>query len=102
MAEITVTNNQQASRWEAYDGEQLVGCADYVLTDETAIFTHTEVPSEFEGMGIAGQLVRTSLDDARSAGHKVVPQCSFYADWIIKHPEYNDLAQSETAAPPQL
>lgn len=100
MAEITVTNNADAARWEANDGGQVVGTAEYVERDGTVVFTHTEVPPQFGGRGIAGQLVRASLDDARERGLKVVPECAYYANWIVKHPEYADLTHSETAAPP--
>lgn len=101
MAEITVLKNADASRWEASDGPQMVGIAQYVERDGVMIFTHTEVPPEFGGRGVAGELVRASLDDARERGFTVLPQCSYYADWIAKHPEYADLTASESAAPPQ-
>lgn len=100
MSDIAVTNNADASRWEAHEGATLAGFADYVERDGVVVFTHTEVPEEFGGRGIAGQIVRTSLDDARARGRKVIPECEYYAGWVVKHPEYADLTASETAAPP--
>lgn len=91
MADITVTRNPDASRWEASDGEQVVGVAEYAERGNVVVFPHTVVPPEFGGRGIAGMLARASLDDARERGLRVVPQCSFYADFIGKHPEYADL-----------
>lgn len=49
------------------------------------------VPPAIGGRGIVGELVRASLDFARNQGLKVVPQCSYAADWIDKHPDYADL-----------
>lgn len=44
------------------------------------------------GRGIAGELVRTALDEARAAGVKVVPTCSYIPVWLRRHPGYADLA----------
>ncbi|MEJ1974628.1 MAG: GNAT family N-acetyltransferase [Lacunisphaera sp.] len=43
------------------------------------------------GRGIAEQLVRVALDDARAAGRKVVPACSYVAVFIKRHREYQEL-----------
>ena len=39
-------------------------------------------------------LVRTALDSARAAGRRVVPQCSYVARFIAKHPEYQLLVDA--------
>lgn len=93
MSEITVTKNKDASRWEATDGTQVVGVAEYIERGDSIAFTHTVVPPEFGGQGIAGKLARASLDDARERGLVVIPQCSYYAEWIQKHPDYADLTR---------
>jgi predicted GNAT family acetyltransferase len=49
------------------------------------------VPAAIGGRGIAGRLVRAALEHARAAGLKVVPRCSYVADYLDKHPEYADL-----------
>jgi predicted GNAT family acetyltransferase len=49
------------------------------------------VPPELRGRGIAEQLVRAALADARTAGNKVVPACSYVAKFIERHHEYQDL-----------
>ena len=54
------------------------------------MFTHTEVPPADEGKGIGSQIVRAALDDARKRGFKIVPACSFVADFVRRHPEYGD------------
>ena len=52
---------------------------------------HTYVPDELRGGGVAGQLVKTAFEAARSAGVKIDPQCSYVAVYFERHPEYADL-----------
>jgi uncharacterized protein len=64
---------------------------DYRLADGVMTITHTGVPSEVGGRGIAGALTRAALEHARAEGWKVVPACSYAIDWMNKHPEFDDL-----------
>ena len=64
---------------------------DYVEDDGRLTITHTIVPREIGGRGIAGELVRAALDYARGAGLKVVPQCSYADAWMRRHPEFDAL-----------
>lgn len=91
MAEaITVQHNAAAHRYEAVvDGHRSV--CEYELVDGRMVFTHTLVPPELRGRGIAEQLVRAALADARAAGRKVVPACSYIAKFIERHKEFTDL-----------
>lgn len=71
-----------------------VGLTAYQLDGRTITFTHTETAPELQGRGLAGQLVQGALDDVRSRGLGVVPQCSYVKSWIAEHPEYADLVES--------
>lgn len=51
----------------------------------------TYVPSELRGKGLAGDLVRTALDKARSLNKKIIPSCSYVVAFLNRHPNYNDL-----------
>ncbi|HEY4301046.1 MAG TPA: GNAT family N-acetyltransferase [Candidatus Didemnitutus sp.] len=64
---------------------------DYELDGTRQTFTHTWVPPALRGQGIAEKLVRAALDDARRDGHKVIPECSYVATFMRRHPEYADL-----------
>ena len=55
------------------------------------VFTHTKVDEEFEGHGIAGELVRFALDDVRARGMRAVARCPFVKAWIERHQDYQDL-----------
>lgn len=64
---------------------------DYVEDGGRLTITHTIVPPEIGGRGIAGELVRAALEYARDAGLKVEPQCSYADAWMRRHPEYGAL-----------
>lgn len=87
---VTIVHRPEIGRFEALvDG--LVCEADYQLIKSVVWMTHTGVPRELEGRGIAAQLVAAALTWARSQGHKVKPQCSYVAAYLRRHPEYADL-----------
>lgn len=90
--DVMVTSVPEHKRYEARtDGGQLAGFAEYTLTDELIVFTHTEVDPVFEGQGVGGRLVREALDDVRSRDLLVIPLCPFVKTWIQRHPDYADL-----------
>lgn len=95
MADVEVTRNTDRSRWEARLDGELAGFAEFQLTDELYVFTHTEVDPAFEGRGIGSALIRTALDEVRSEqGRKVLPICPFVKVWIDRHPDYLPLVHS--------
>ncbi len=57
--------------------------------------THTGVRDAYEGQGLAGQLARRALDDARAEGLKIVPLCPYVAAYLEQHPEDQDLVDHE-------
>jgi predicted GNAT family acetyltransferase len=60
----------------------------------TVRLIHTEVPQALEGRGIGSSLARGVLEAVRAEGRTVVPQCAFIANYIGRHPEYQDLVAS--------
>lgn len=73
------------------DGEY-VGETDYILRDDTIVFTHTEVDPAHQGSGLASELVRGALNLVRAETDlRVVAKCPYMAAWIAKHPDYQDL-----------
>ncbi len=66
----------------------------YRLQDGQLVIEHTGVPAAIGGRGIAGALVKAALEHARSAGLRVVPACSYAAEYIRRHPEYADLVDA--------
>jgi predicted GNAT family acetyltransferase len=97
MTEITtesVRNNPDKGRFELdVDGELAV--SNYRIRGDTIYFTHTEVPEAAAGRGIGNILARVALDYARANRLHVVPRCKFVAAFIRRHPEYQDLVESD-------
>lgn len=92
MSSIEVVNNTERHRYEALVGGRVAGFAEYQLTDELVVFTHTEVADEFEGQGVGSALVQGALDDVRALGlRKVLPLCPFVRAWLGRHKDYRDL-----------
>ncbi len=60
---------------------------DYTLADGVMTITHTRVPPEIGGRGIAAQLMEAALSAARVAGWSVNPACSYAKAYLEKHPQ---------------
>ncbi len=99
VADIEIMKNPEAHRYVAtLDGER-VGFAEYQLTDQLVVFTHTEVEDRCEGMGVGSSLARFALDDVRDEGtRRVLPLCPFIKGWIQHHPDYRDLVYGAPAS----
>jgi predicted GNAT family acetyltransferase len=68
------------------------------LTTGKIEFTHTKVPPEHEGQGIGSALIHAALCEARARKLKVVPSCAFFAAYMKKHEEVQDLLDSGSRA----
>ncbi|WP_417473945.1 GNAT family N-acetyltransferase [Luteimonas mephitis] len=64
---------------------------EYEREGDVLVITHTIVPPEIGGRGIAGKLVEAALQHARTEGLKVRPDCSYAAAYMRRHPDYADL-----------
>lgn len=99
MADVVTSHNPDKHRYEAHLDGELAGFAEYQLTDDLVVFTHTEVHRKFEGKGVGSALARFGLDDVRAGGtRKVLPLCPFIKGWIGKHREYVDLVYGAPAS----
>jgi predicted GNAT family acetyltransferase len=67
----------------------------YSFNGNRVIFEHTFVPTELSGKGVAANLVRTALEEARQRGWRVVPRCSYVAAFIKRNPQFADLIAPE-------
>jgi predicted GNAT family acetyltransferase len=89
--EWTVRDNVERKRFEIDLGGGAVAIAEYTLPEGIIMFTHTEVPPEHEGKGIGKALIVAGLAAARERGLKVIPICPFFAAYMQKHAEVQDL-----------
>ena len=88
---LEVRKNEERSRYELLDGDEVVAIADYQVRDDVVVLPHTVVDPSRRGRGLGEHVVRQALDDVRSEGRKVLPACWFVAEFIELHPEYGDL-----------
>jgi predicted GNAT family acetyltransferase len=68
-----------------------VAVLDYTDQDNTWYMTHTYVPPELRGQGVAAAVVKRALEEARARGKKVSPDCTYVEAYIERHNEYKDL-----------
>ncbi len=100
--DVTVADAPERDRFEARleDGTP-AGMVIYTMRDDAIVFTHTEVPEEYEGQGIASQIVRFALDSARARNLRVVALCPYVRAYLRRHEdEYVDLV-GHTPRPPE-
>jgi uncharacterized protein len=86
--EVTMADNADASRFELRLFGQLAGYATYRDLPSGRAFEHTVIASEFEGLGLASQLIGHALAETETAGLRVLPFCPFVRAFIQRHPDY--------------
>ncbi|MBL9206118.1 MAG: N-acetyltransferase [Opitutaceae bacterium] len=82
--------NEAEQRFEL-SADGLTAVLEFVPDGERVAFTHTYVPPEWRGGGVAATLAHAALQEARRRGWRVVPRCSYVALFLTRHPEYSDL-----------
>ncbi len=90
VQKLEVKHNEPANRFEVQLGDQL-GVVEYQKDGSNYIFTHTGVPREYGGQGIADRMVHAALETVKAEGSQVVPVCPFIKTYIQRHPEYQPL-----------
>ncbi|MBI5690611.1 MAG: N-acetyltransferase [Verrucomicrobia bacterium] len=85
-----VRHNEAEQRFEIAVGTSLA-VAEYTRNTDGIVMTHTFVPPDLRGRGLAERLVRAALEHARAQNWRVVPACSYVAGFIERHPAYQDL-----------
>lgn len=64
---------------------------EYAKKDNVLILNHTYVPNVLRGKGIAGKIVKAALTYAQDNNLKIIPRCSYAADYMQRHKEYENL-----------
>ncbi|PWG81803.1 GNAT family N-acetyltransferase [Pararcticibacter amylolyticus] len=88
--DLSVTNNEQEQRYEFIVDNQ-ISFIDYEKKGDKIFLTHTEVPEELEGKGVASAMVEKTFMEIEGQGLKVVPYCSYVRVFLKRHPEWNRL-----------
>ena len=98
VMDAQVTNDPAAAQWEARLGDDVAGYLAYERRDDGVALLHTVVDPQHEGKGVAGQLVRAAVDDARASGTGLLPYCSYVRGWLQRHPDEVELVPQERRA----
>ncbi|MBN8453974.1 phosphoenolpyruvate--protein phosphotransferase [Accumulibacter sp.] len=92
---LAVRHDVARQRFEAQAGESAPAFLSYRAEGERVILKHTFVPDALRGQGIAADLVRVALEEARQLHWKIVPRCAYVAGFIERHPEFCDLVDRQ-------
>ena len=87
---MKITDNTAKHQFEAEVNGYIVR-AEYILSSDKIILTHTEVPVELEGKGIGSVFLDEVFKEIDRKQLKLIPMCPFAAKYIKKHPEWNKI-----------
>ncbi len=91
MNEIRIEYSEKTNQSLAFDNDKIIGHCDYQIKEGKWYITHTMVNSEYGGRGIAKQLVKEVIKQARSRNIKIVPICSYVQKMMLDNDEYKDV-----------
>jgi predicted GNAT family acetyltransferase len=94
-----IVHNAARHRFEIHLGRQVIGKSFYRVEENRRVFTHTEVEPDYQGHGLATQLVEFALNDTRAAGLRIVALCPTVAAYVARHHEYDDILDRTDVAP---
>jgi uncharacterized protein len=94
-----VRDDRDRFRYELEEDGTVVGYVTYRISHGTIELLHTQVNADRSGRGLAGELIRFALDDARRRGLGVLPHCQYVRSFIDTHAdEYLDLVPPDRRA----
>lgn len=85
-----VRDDAARRRYELEVGGE-VAFIEYRRNGRIVSMTYAEVPVALRGRGVGAMLVQGALALVREQGEQVIPQCSFVAHYMRRHPEVHDL-----------
>ena len=97
MESPKIVHTSAKKRFEIYLGRAVIGKSYYRLEAGRRVFTHTEIDPDYQGHGLASQLLQFALDETRGEGLRVIALCPTAAAFIAKRPEYHDMIEQQDA-----
>ena len=92
---VRVVDVPERSRFEVLVDGEIAGFAEYHRRPGLIAFVHTLIDPRFEGRGLASDLIRAALSEARRGGLSVLPFCPFVRGYIARHREYVELVPAD-------
>ncbi len=88
---IDIHHDEQAKRYTVTSAGQEVGLLTYrVLGENLVDFTHTYVPPEHRGRGIAEKLVEHALEETMQRGYRFRASCWYVDVYARRHPRFQE------------
>lgn len=91
---LSIIHNLSENRFE-YRTVDTVAFCEYKVVGNVWYFSHTLVPDSMRGQGVAARLVETALNYVDEQHGRVVPKCSYMADYIKKKPNFAHLVERD-------
>jgi predicted GNAT family acetyltransferase len=92
--EVQVRHNQPVRSYEAVLDGAVVGTLIYETAGGRRSLTHTFVDPQYRGRGIAAELARYALNDAKAEGIRPRAVCGYVAGFVERNPEYQQAIDS--------
>jgi hypothetical protein len=90
----TISHDQDAKRFTTEVDERRAEL-DYAVAGSVMTITHTRVPREIGGRGVAAELMRAALQFAAERGFSIDPACSYAAAYMRKRAQAPDKAHMD-------
>jgi uncharacterized protein len=84
------SDNTALHRFELVE-QGLTAFASYRRDGARVTIPHVEAPVALRGKGTADRLMRGIVEEARSQGLRIVPNCPYARDWFQKHADAADV-----------
>ena len=94
-----IVHNVARNRFEIHLGRAVIGKSFYRVEEGRRVFTHTEVEPDYQGHGLASQLIEFALNDTKAAGLRIVALCPSVAGYVAKHHEFDDILDKTDVTP---
>lgn len=88
--DIKISENKDRKRFEMVV-EGKTALIEYIRAENKMYLTHTEVPKELEGKGVASSMAKQVLQQIKDEGLYLVPLCPFIAAYLKRHPEWKEI-----------
>lgn len=87
---MNVVDNKEKNRFETeIEGHEAF--IEYSVKPNIIVLKHTEVDKALAGKGVGSEMIEAVLLQVELRGLKVIPECSFVARYIEKHPEWKSI-----------
>jgi uncharacterized protein len=86
-----LADNTELNRYEM-SVEGKTAFVDYIINKTGTIYlTHTEVPRELEGKGLASVMLKMIMEEIEKRELSLIPICPFVKTYLSRHPDWKKL-----------